>query len=84
MKYYVVELQNAQDGSSASILTQKNTRLEAENLYHQVLSAASISNVYSHGAMMFTSDGVHICHQMYLHEPEMPVDPEDTEEPVGE
>ena len=82
MKYYVIELQNAQDGTCAQILTQKDTRLEAESLYHQILASAATSQVYGHGAMMFTSEGIHISHQMYVHEPEPA--PEPTPEPESE
>lgn len=76
MKYYVIELQNTED-NHAYIMNSSDTRLGAESIYHQILASAAISNVLSHGAMMFTSDGVHIAHQIYSH----PVEPAPTPEP---
>ena len=67
MKYIVIELQTAQDGTVANIVTSHDTRNAAESKYHQVLSAAAISQVSKHAAVLMGSDGGFIAAECYEH-----------------
>ena len=52
MKYIVIELQTATDGSVANIVTVKDTRNEADSTFHSILAAAALSNLPSHAAVL--------------------------------
>lgn len=43
-------------------------RLKGESKYYEVLSAAAISDVAEHSAILFTSEGFPLMHQCYKHE----------------
>lgn len=57
MKYIVIEIQTNQDGTVGNIVTTYDSQLEAESKYHTVLSAAAISELPEHAALLFTSQG---------------------------
>lgn len=42
-------------------------RLKGESKYYEVLSAAAISDVAEHSAILFTSEGFPLMHQCYKH-----------------
>lgn len=42
-------------------------RLKGESKYHEVLSAAAISEYASHAAIMFSTEGFPLMHQCYKH-----------------
>ena len=42
-------------------------RLKAESKFHEILAAAAISELPVHAAIMFTSDGVPVMNQKYVH-----------------
>ena len=66
MKYVVVELQD--NGSSdANIVTAYDSVNQAEQNYHQVLSAAAVSQVPFHSAVMLNSEGMYIKSEAYDH-----------------
>lgn len=65
--YIVIELQT-NGTQTANIVTSHATRAEAESKYHLVLSAAAVSNVEIHAAVMLTADGMVINSQAYHHE----------------
>ena len=67
MKYVVVELQK-NGNSIASIITDYNTRNEAESKYYAVLSVAATSSVPKHACSLLTEDGVCIRNEVYEHE----------------
>lgn len=50
--YVVVELQTMKDGKVANIVTQHDTRSEAESKFHSVLAAAATSGLPVHGAVL--------------------------------
>ena len=52
MKYFVIEMQTGESG--AALINAFDTRSEAEYKYHDIMKAASISNVPKHGAMIIT------------------------------
>ena len=86
-QFYVMEIQQYADLSYGDIkhFTYDEdpdlARLKAESKYYQVLSAAAISNLPSHAAILFSSEGFPIMHQCYKHE--VVPEPEETE-PVEE
>lgn len=65
MKYLVIELQTAADGSVANLVTAHDTRNAAESKYHHVLAAAAVSNLPVHAAVLIASDGGFIAAQSY-------------------
>lgn len=82
-QYYVIELQKYVDGSYGDIKhvvwdeDPTKARLKAESKFYEVLSAAAVSELPVHAAIMFTSEGVPIMNQRYVHaipqpEPETP------------
>jgi len=72
-QYYVIELQKYVDGSYGDIKhvvwdeDPTKARLKAESKFYEVLSAAAISELPVHAAIMFTSDGVPVMNQKYVH-----------------
>lgn len=87
-QFYIMEIQQYQDGSYGDIKhfaydeDPDKARLKAESKYYQVLSAAAVSNLPSHAAILFSSEGFPIMNHCYKHDavPE----PEETVEPVEE
>lgn len=72
-QYYIIELQTYVDGSYGDIKhvvwdeDPTKARLKAESKFYEVLSAAAVSELPVHAAIMFTSDGVPVTHQKYAH-----------------
>lgn len=79
-KYIVIELQNNADGTVGNLVYTYDNKNEAESKYHLVLSAAAVSQVRIHAAMLAMTDGTLIASQHYIHLPE----PEPTPEPEPE
>lgn len=75
-KYIVIELQNNADGTVGNLVYSYNSRNEAESKYHNILSAAAVSQVPIHAAMLAMTDGILIASQRYIHEPEPTPEPE--------
>ena len=82
-QYYIIELQKYADGSFGDIKhvvwdkDPTKARLKAESKFYEVLAAAAISELPVHAAIMFTSEGMPIMNQRYIHvipqpEPETP------------
>ena len=67
MNYIIVELQTT-GSTTAHIVTKHATRAEAESKFHQVLSAAAISSVPVHAAVMLGEDGMPIRNEVYRHD----------------
>ena len=77
MKYIVMELQTAADGTVANLVSQFDDRLAAESTYHSILAAAAVSQLPIHAAMIFTNDGTMVMSSYYVHEqPEPEPEPE--------
>lgn len=70
MKYIVVEIQTA--ASTATIVTQHDTRQAAEGKFHQVLAAAAVSSVPVHAAVLMTEEGFQLRSECYKHPAEEP------------
>ena len=67
MKFLVIEIQENADGNVSNIVTSHDTANEAESKYHAILSAAAVSSVPVHSALMVNSHGGYINSQSYDH-----------------
>lgn len=56
--YLVVELQTAADGNLAYLASKHQTRAEADSKYHLILSAAAVSKLPVHGAVILDECGL--------------------------
>lgn len=90
-QYYVAEIQQYANGEFGHIIhygfdeNLDKARLKTESKYHEVLAAAAVSELPSHAAIMFSTDGVPLMYQCYKHEqpePTLEPEPEETEEPT--
>ena len=85
---YIVEIQQYANGEFGHLVhyafddDPEKARLKAESKYHEVLSAAAVSNTKSHSAIMFSTESFPLLHQCYKHEvtPEPEPEPEQAEE----
>ncbi|MDO4974144.1 MAG: hypothetical protein Q4E38_08045 [Eubacteriales bacterium] len=68
--YFIMEIQGNADGSFAHLVTRAPSRLEAESEYHRVLSAAAVSGLPMHSAVLLDATGTALMSQCYTHEPE--------------
>ena len=66
MKYVVIELQDNGE-SVANLVNAYDNVYQAEQKYHQVLSAAAVSSVPCHSAVMMNSEGQYIKSEAYKH-----------------
>lgn len=69
MVYIVIEIQ-ADDSTAATVVNSYTDRNLAEQKYHQILSAAAVSAVPVHSAVMLTGDGTRIKGETYRHSEE--------------
>ena len=67
MKYIVVELQKTQEGVVYNIVTEHATLAEAESKYHAVLSAAAISTIPVHSAVLVSEEGFAVYSKCFKH-----------------
>ena len=73
-QYYVVEIKRLLNGELEHDVTwhwdadQDKARLKGESKWHEVMSAAAVSETLSHGAIMFSSEGFPILNECYHHD----------------
>lgn len=73
-QYYIVEIQQYANGEYGHLVhyvydeDQNKARLKGESKYYEVLSAAAVSDLPSHAAIMFSTEGFPIMNQCYKHE----------------
>lgn len=67
--YIILEIQTFANGQVALLpaITKEN-RQEAESVYHSILSAAAVSALPMHAAVIMTNEGKVIMQQAYTHE----------------
>lgn len=65
--YIIIEIQKAADGTISTLVTQKNTRNEADSVYYQTLAAAALSGLPSHAAVLMTASGEALLYGCYTH-----------------
>lgn len=82
MTYIVLEIQTNVNGAVGTLVNSYTDRNQAEQKYHLILSAAAVSALPEHAAVMLTSDGRMVTSQCYKHVVE--VEPEEVEEPEQE
>lgn len=66
MKYIVLEIQSGD--TISTIVNDYDNINQAESKYHQILTAAAISNVPKHSAMIITDEGFVQKVDCYIHE----------------
>lgn len=66
--YIVIELQTNADGAIGNIVTAYNSREQAFSKYHTILSAAAVSALPCHAAVILDNKGMQIAAQCFEHE----------------
>ena len=66
--YIVIELQKDAKGVVSNIVTSYENLAEAESKYYSILSAAAISNVPVHSAIIVSEEGFPVRNQCYKHQ----------------
>ena len=56
-KYLVIEIQTNADGTVGNIVTSHDTMEQAYSKFYDVLSAAAVSSVPRHAAVLLQNDG---------------------------
>ena len=90
-QFYIVEIQQYVNGEFGHIVhyaydeDPDKARLKGESKFYEVLSAAAVSDLPCHSAIMFSTEGFPLMHQCYKHEVTSEPEPEPTvtEEPEG-
>lgn len=67
MKYIVIEIQTTEGGSVAQLVTIHDTKSEAEQKFHQVLSYAAVSDLAYHSVVILNSKGEWEKGESYAH-----------------
>lgn len=68
MTFIVIELQTNNDQTVSNLVYSYTDRGQAEQKYHLVLSAAAVSALPAHAAVLLTGDGRMLASQCYRHE----------------
>ena len=68
--FYVIEIQTSNTGAIIPFVFQDRNQAEAK--YHNILSAAAVSEAPKHGAMLFTDDGFVLKSEVYNHQDPQP------------
>ena len=64
--YIVIEIQTS--NTVATLVSSYEDRNQAESKYHQILTAAALSNVPKHSAVLMNDEGRTIKSETYIHE----------------
>ena len=67
MKYIVIELQKLTDGTVTNLVYAYDTKKEAESKYYAILSAASVSKIPTHSAVILQEDAMPIAYKSFVH-----------------
>ena len=81
MKYIVIEIQKAADGTIAHLLYDFNTRAEAESKYHYILSFAAVSTLPLYSVVLLNDYGETLYSKFYENIPDPEPEPEPEPEP---
>lgn len=65
--FFIFETQVKEDGTAAYLATTESDRNEAEAQFHRILSAAAVSDVHKHGAVLVTEDCITLMQKCYEH-----------------
>lgn len=72
-QFYIVEVQQYANGEFGHLVhyaydeDADKARLKGESKYHEVLAAAAVSELPTHAAIMFSTEGYPVMHQCYMH-----------------
>ncbi len=72
--YIVIEIQTNDSGAIGTLVNSYADRNQAEQKYHAVLSAAAVSALPKHSAVMLDNDGVYVKGECYRHGSEDPAE----------
>ena len=67
MKYVLIELQTNLDGTVGNLVSTYDDLDHAQSAYHSVLSAAAISTLPCHAAVLVTNEGQVVERRGYKH-----------------
>lgn len=70
MKYIVLEMQTNADGTVGTLLTSYDKLIEAESKFFSILSAAALSTLPVHTAMLLTNSGTMLRVETFEHKGE--------------
>jgi len=76
MKYLVIEIQKAEDGTMGNSVWAFDNFNEADSKFHSVLASAAVSNVYVHSCSILNETGFCMKNQSYTHISESEPEPE--------
>lgn len=65
--YIIIEIQTPQTGTPAVIVNTRESWAEAKSTYHAILSAAALSSVYCHAAVLMDIHGNVDASEYYTH-----------------
>ena len=65
--YLIIKIQKSNSGQLAYLVTTHATQPEAEQKYHAVLSAAAVSAIDVHSAVMLDDTGAKLKGETYYH-----------------
>lgn len=68
MSYIVIELQTNAEGQTANLVYAYDNLPQAMSKYHAILSAAAVSSVAHHAALVIDETGVGIARECYEHQ----------------
>lgn len=77
-QFYIVEIKQYQNGEyehNVFFAWDENAglaRLKGESKFHEILAEAAISEMKTHSAIMFGTDGTPVMYHCYRHETEEP------------
>ena len=66
--YIIIEIQQQENGQTATLVNQRESRDEAYSVYHTILAAAAISSVAQHSAAILRTDGSVVTHESFTHQ----------------
>ena len=79
MKYLALEIQTNHDGTVGNLVYAYDELNQAESKYHAILSAAALSELPMHAAVLLRSDGASLASKFYERLPEPEPEPEHEE-----
>lgn len=66
--FIVLEIQTNANGKVGTIISSYEERGQAESKYHAILSAAAVSSLPCHAAVLLTEQGLMLANGFYEHE----------------
>ena len=89
-QYYIVEIRQLPNSEYEHQVhyawdnDPDQARLKAESTYHEILSAAAVSQTKKHSAVILSDEGFPVENKCYKHNVAAPAPEPETEEPEGE